>query len=97
MKKRREAGGRVQIAAKIKIKTKEFPKNLQLFYLTFLSSKVETEGQAELASYVNLICTPLSLAGTFYMIHSYFKDYTRSFSSRLIFCLPSAISSQSAT
>lgn len=77
----------MQIAAKIKIKTKEFPKNLQLFYLTFLSSKVETEGQAELASYVNLICTPLSLAGTFYMIHSYFKDYTRSFSSRLIFCL----------
>jgi len=49
LKKRREAGGRVQIAAKIKIKTKEFPKNLQLFYLTFLSSKMETEGQAEIS------------------------------------------------
>jgi len=35
----------------------------------------------------HLICTPFSFAGSFYMIHSYFKSYTKSFSSRLVFCL----------
>jgi len=30
-------------------KQRNFQKNLQLFYLTFLSSKMETEGQAEIS------------------------------------------------
>lgn len=43
--------------------------------------------QIELVSYVNVVCTPLSLAGSFYMIYSYFKTCANSFSSRLVFCL----------
>jgi hypothetical protein len=48
---------------------------------------METVLQAKLISYINLICTPFSFAGSFYMIHSYFKSCTKSFSSRLVFCL----------
>lgn len=33
------------------------------------------------------MCTPFSFAGSFYMIHSYFKSCTKSFSSRMVFCL----------
>lgn len=43
--------------------------------------------QTELISYVNIVCTPFSLAGSFYMIYSYFKNCSKSFSSRLVFCL----------
>lgn len=48
---------------------------------------METNEQAQLISYTNLVCTPFSLAGALYMIHSYFKTCARSFSSRLVFCL----------
>jgi len=41
----------------------------------------------ELVSYVNLACTPLSLAGAFYMIYSYFHTCAKSFSSKLVLCL----------
>jgi hypothetical protein len=43
--------------------------------------------QTELINYVNIVCTPFSLAGAFYMIHSYFQSCARSFSSKLILCL----------
>lgn len=48
---------------------------------------MQTSEQAELISYANLVCTPFSLAGSFYMLHAYFKTCTKSFSSRLVFCL----------
>jgi hypothetical protein len=48
---------------------------------------METGEQAALISYVNLICTPFSLAGSFYLIVSNYKTCARSFSSRLVFCL----------
>lgn len=48
---------------------------------------METEEQAEILTYVNMVCTPFSLAGSIYMIHSYFKSCAKSFSSRLVFCL----------
>jgi hypothetical protein len=48
---------------------------------------METGVEAELISYVNLVCTPFSFAGSIYMIYSYFKSCAKSFSSRLVFCL----------
>jgi len=43
--------------------------------------------QTELINYVNIVCTPFSLAGAFYMIYSNFQSCARSFSSKLILCL----------
>jgi len=43
--------------------------------------------QTELINYVNIVCTPFSLAGAFYMIYSNFQSCARSFSSKLIMCL----------
>lgn len=43
--------------------------------------------QTELVNYINIVCTPFSLAGAFYMIYSYFQSCGRSFSSKLILCL----------
>jgi hypothetical protein len=43
--------------------------------------------QDELVNYINIVCTPFSIAGSFYMIYSYFQSCARSFSSRLVFCL----------
>lgn len=43
--------------------------------------------QTELVNYVNIVCTPFSLAGAFYMIYSYFQSCAKSFSSKLVFCL----------
>lgn len=37
--------------------------------------------------YINIICTPFSLAGCFYMIYSYFKSQSKNFTSKLVFCL----------
>lgn len=48
---------------------------------------MQTEEEAQLLSYANLVCTPFSLAGVFYMIHSFFKTWNKSFSSKLVFCL----------
>jgi len=48
---------------------------------------MQTTEQTDLLSYANLITTPFSLAGSFYMIYSYFKTCAKSFSSRLVFCL----------
>jgi len=48
---------------------------------------MQTSEQVQLLSYANLVCTPLSLAGVCYMIHSSFKTCAKSFSSRLVFCL----------
>jgi hypothetical protein len=43
--------------------------------------------ETELVSYVNLVCTPFSIAGASYMIYCYFQSLARSFSSKLVFCL----------
>lgn len=43
--------------------------------------------QTELVNYVNIVCTPFSLAGAFYMMYSYFQSCAKSFSSKLVFCL----------
>jgi len=43
--------------------------------------------QTALINYVNIVCTPFSLAGAFYMIYSNFQSCARSFSSKLIMCL----------
>jgi len=48
---------------------------------------MQASEQTELVSYVNLACTPFSLAGAFYMIYCYFQTYGKSFSSKLVFCL----------
>lgn len=48
---------------------------------------MQASQQTELVNYVDIICTPFSLAGAFYMIYSYFQSCTRSFSSKLVFCL----------
>lgn len=58
-----------------------------LFYFYFLPNSMQISEQAELLSYVNIVCTPFSIAGAFYMIYSYFKSCTKSFSSKLVFCL----------
>jgi hypothetical protein len=48
---------------------------------------MQANEQTELISWVNLICTPFSLAGAFYMIYSYFQTCAKSFSSKLVLCL----------
>lgn len=48
---------------------------------------MQASEQIELVKYVNLVCTPFSLAGAFYMIYSYFQSCARSFSSKLVLCL----------
>jgi hypothetical protein len=48
---------------------------------------MQASEQTELVSYVNLLCTPFSLAGVFYMIYSYFQSCAKSFSSKLVLCL----------
>jgi len=48
---------------------------------------MQTAEQLQILSYVNMICTPFSLAGAFYMIYSYFQSSVKSFSSKLVFCL----------
>lgn len=48
---------------------------------------MQTPEQIQLLSYVNMVCTPFSIAGASYMIYSYFQSCTKSFSSRLVFCL----------
>lgn len=60
---------------------------MHFYLICFYSINMQTGEQSQLMSYTNLICTPFSLAGAFYMIHSYFKTFTKSFSSRLVFCL----------
>jgi hypothetical protein len=46
-----------------------------------------SEQNAQLLNYVNIVCTPFSLAGAFYMIISFFKSRSRSFSGKLVLCL----------
>lgn len=48
---------------------------------------MQTAEEVQLLSYVNLVCTPFSLAGALYMIHCFFKTWNKSFSSKLVFCL----------
>lgn len=48
---------------------------------------MQVNEQTVLINYINIICTPFSLAGAFYMIYSYFRSCARSFSSKLVFCL----------
>jgi hypothetical protein len=48
---------------------------------------MQASEQIEVVNYVNLICTPFSLAGAFYMIYAYLQTCTKSFSSKLVFCL----------
>lgn len=48
---------------------------------------MQTTEQTVLLSYVNIVCTPFSIAGCFYMISAYFKSCSRSYSSKLVFCL----------
>lgn len=48
---------------------------------------MQVSEQTELVGYVNLVCTPFSIAGAFYMIYSYFQSCARSFSSKLVLCL----------
>jgi hypothetical protein len=53
----------------------------------YYNCEMQASEQTELVSYVNLACTPFSIAGAFYMIYSYFQSWTKSFSSKLVFCL----------
>lgn len=46
-----------------------------------------TAQQYQITNLIDIVCTPFSLIGVFYMIHSYFKSCAKSFSSRLVFCL----------
>lgn len=48
---------------------------------------MQASEQIEVVNYVNLICTPFSLGGAFYMIYAYLQTCTKSFSSKLVFCL----------
>jgi hypothetical protein len=48
---------------------------------------MQASEQTELVMYVNLICTPFSIAGACYMIYAYLQSCTKSFSSKLVFCL----------
>jgi len=48
---------------------------------------MQVNEQTELVNYVNIVCTPFSLAGAFYMIYSNFQSCARSFSSKLVLCL----------
>lgn len=48
---------------------------------------MQSAEQQETVLYINMICTPFSIAGACYMIYSYFKSEAKSFSSKLVFCL----------
>lgn len=48
---------------------------------------MQASEQTELIKYLNIVCTPFSIAGAFYMIYSYFQSCAKSFSSKLVFCL----------
>jgi hypothetical protein len=48
---------------------------------------MQSAEQQEIVLYINMICTPFSIAGACYMIYSYFKSGAKSFSSKLVFCL----------
>lgn len=48
---------------------------------------MQTPEQEQIVLYINMICTPFSLAGVIYMIYSYFKGSTKNFTSKLVFCL----------
>jgi len=75
---------------KEKIKEKISKKSRLLFFNNYINRKMETVLQAkfnQINQLHHLIRTPFSFAGSFYMIHSYFKSYTKSFSSRQVFCL----------
>lgn len=48
---------------------------------------METAEQAQIIFYINVICTPFSLAGVIYMIYSYFNASSKNFTSKLVFCL----------
>lgn len=37
--------------------------------------------------YINMICTPFSIAGALYMIYSFFQASIKNFTSKLVFCL----------
>jgi len=73
--------------SKKKRKKKKFQKNRNYYFLTITSIKNGNRSPSQINQVHNLICTPFSFAGSFYMIHSYFKSCTKSFSSRLVFCL----------
>jgi len=69
-------------------KRKNFSMKIAFILFNIYSiSKMQTGEQAELTSYANLLCTPFSLAGSIYMIHANFKTCSKSFSSKLVFCL----------
>jgi len=71
--------------SKRKEKRKKFQKNRIYYFLTITSIKNGNRSPSQINQVHNLICTPFSFAGSFYMIHSYFKSCTKSFSSRLVF------------
>jgi len=48
---------------------------------------MQSAEQQEIVLYINMVCTPFSIAGACYMIYSYFKSGAKSFSSKLVFCL----------
>lgn len=60
---------------------------LKGFNIFYYNCEMQVAEQTELVSYVNIVCTPFSLAGAFYMIYSYFQSCAKSFSSKLVFCL----------
>jgi len=76
-----------RLMSKKKRKKKKFQKNRNYYFLTITSIKNGNRSPSQINQVHNLICTPFSFAGSFYMIHSYFKSCTKSFSSRLVFCL----------
>jgi len=48
---------------------------------------MQSAEQEEIVLYINMICTPFSIAGACYMIYSFFQSEAKSFSSKLVFCL----------
>lgn len=48
---------------------------------------MQTIDVPEIINLINIVCTPFSLLGVFYMIYAFFQSYSKSFSSRLVFCL----------
>jgi len=54
--------------------------------LQYKKNQMETN-ESQIINLINIVCTPFSLLGAFYMIIAYFKSCSRSFSSRLVFCL----------
>lgn len=61
--------------------------NWTFFLFLFTIVGMQVNEQTVLINYINIICTPFSLAGALYMIYSYFRSCARSFSSKLVFCL----------